>query len=123
MDAPCPLIVMTTCPDAGTARRIARALVAGRLAACVNVLAPAWSVYRWTDAVEEATEVPILIKTTRDRYDELEVELRRVHPYQLPEIVALPLTAGFGPYLAWIHSETSSEIPGSSTQNGHHPDE
>lgn len=123
MDPPCALIVMTTCPDAGSARRIARVLVERRLAACVNVLAPVWSVYRWSDAIEDATEVPILIKTGRDRYDEIEAEIRRMHPYQLPEIIAIPLAAGFSPYLAWIQSEASGELPGSSMQNSHKPDE
>lgn len=100
------LLVLTNCPDAGTATRIARALVEQRLAACVNQLAPVQSVYRWQGAVEAAAEVPLLIKTTRDRYVALEETIRQLHPYTVPEIVAWPLTLGFGPYLRWIDDET-----------------
>ncbi len=104
------LVVLTNCPDSDSASRIARALVENRLAACVNRLAPAQSVYRWQGAIEQATEVPLLIKCTRARYAEVEAAIRQLHPYSVPEIVALPVTAGFAPYLRWIDDETQPPL-------------
>lgn len=101
------LLVLTNLPDAASAERIARLLVEQRLAACVNLLAPCTSVYRWNGAVETATEVPLLIKTTRARYAELQATLAEAHPYELPEIVAVPLEAGLSGYLAWVAAETT----------------
>ena len=83
------LVVLTNCPDDEVADRIARTLVESGLAACVNRLAPASSIYRWQGAVERATETPLLIKTTRERYAEVEQAIRALHPYEVPEIVAL----------------------------------
>jgi periplasmic divalent cation tolerance protein len=100
------LLVLTNCPDAEAAARIARALVDGRFAACVNQLAPVTSVYRWQGSVETAIEVPLLVKCTRERYPAVEQTIRALHPHALPEIVALPLAAGFGPYLRWVDDET-----------------
>jgi periplasmic divalent cation tolerance protein len=105
------LLVMTTLPDAATAERLAGELVAARLAACVNVLTPVRSVYRWKGAVETADEVPLLVKTTRERYAALEAVLRAAHPYELPEIVALPVAAGLAPYLEWVAAETQPDVP------------
>jgi periplasmic divalent cation tolerance protein len=105
------LLVMTTLPDAAAAERIAAELVAARLAACVNVLAPVRSVYRWKGAVETADEVPLMVKTTRERYAALESALRAAHPYELPEIVALPVAAGLAPYLEWVAAETQPDVP------------
>lgn len=104
---PDTLLVLTNLPDAASAERIARLLVEQRLAACVNILAPCTSVYRWNDALETAAEVPLLIKTTRARYAELEAVLAEAHPYELPETVAVPLEAGLPGYLAWVASETT----------------
>jgi len=104
------LIVLTNCPDAAVADRIARALVENRLAACVNQLPPVASTYRWQGAVESATEVSLLIKCTRDRYAAVEEAIRQMHPYQVPEIVALPVIAGFGPYLRWVVDETQPPL-------------
>ncbi len=103
------LVVLTTVPDAATAERLAARLVADRLAACVNVLAPVRSVYRWKGTVETAAEVPLLVKTTRERYAALEDALRALHPYELPEIVALPVAAGLEAYLAWVAEEIRGE--------------
>ena len=103
------LLVMTNLPDAAAARALAGALVEGRLAACVNILAPCRSVYRWKDALEEAEEVPVLIKTTAAAYPALEAAIRAGHPYELPEIVALPLSAGLPAYLQWVADETAIE--------------
>lgn len=100
------LVVLTNLPDQDSARRLALAVVESRAAACVNVLSGSRSVYRWEGAIESADEVPVLIKTTRTRYPALERELRAHHPYELPEIIALPVVAGLGPYLAWVRAET-----------------
>ncbi|MDB5801711.1 MAG: CutA1 divalent ion tolerance protein [Rhodocyclales bacterium] len=100
------LLVMTTAPDAATAQKIARALVERRLAACVNILAPCQSVYNWQGAVEDSNEVPMLIKTTAARYGALEAAITAIHPYEVPEIVALPLSHGLPEYLNWVVAET-----------------
>lgn len=100
------LLVMTTMPDAQAAGVLARALVEGRLAACVSIQSGCESVYRWQGAVEQAREIPVLIKTTSARYPAVETELRRLHPYALPEIVAIPVTHALPGYLQWVVSET-----------------
>ena len=105
-----PLLILTNCPDEATAERIARTLVEQRLAACVNRLAPAHSIYRWEGAIERTIETPLLIKSTRERYAELEAAIRSLHPYSVPEIIAVPIAAGFGPYLRWIESETQPPL-------------
>jgi periplasmic divalent cation tolerance protein len=100
------LLVITNTPDRATAERIAEALVTARVAACVNVLADCVSVYRWKGAVERASEVPLLIKTTSSAYPRLESVLRELHPYELPEIIALSASAGLPEYLEWVDIET-----------------
>ncbi len=100
------LLILTTLPDQDTARQLARQLVEARLAACVNVLAACTSVYRWQGQIQEETETPVLIKTWADRYAALETFLREHHPYQLPEIVALPIEQGLPGYLDWLRAET-----------------
>ncbi len=102
------LLVITNLPDRTTAERIAEVLVTERVAACVNVLAECTSVYRWQGKLERANEVPLLIKTTRAAYPELEVMLRKLHPYAVPEIIALPVTAGLPEYLNWVVQETQT---------------
>ena len=114
------LLVMSSLPDQAAAQQLARTLIERRLAACVSVLAPCTSVYRWKDKVEEAIEVPVLIKTTAGRYAELESALRALHPYELPEIVAVPVLRGLPAYLDWVAGETappaiSSPSPSSSS--------
>ncbi|MDD3352402.1 divalent-cation tolerance protein CutA [Zoogloea sp.] len=101
------LLVLTNLPDADSARHIARQLIEGHLAACVNILPGCISVYHWKGQVEEAHEIPLLIKTTRERYPDLEAALLKAHPYELPEIVAIPLQQGLPGYLAWVAAETS----------------
>lgn len=103
------LLVITTCPDQGAAESLAAALVDARLAACVNVLAPCRSIYRWQGAVEAADEVPLLIKTSAERYAALEAGIRARHPYELPEIVAIPIDRGLPAYLQWLHDETLTD--------------
>jgi|SRR5688572_16191240 len=104
------VIVLTNMPDRDAALKLARELVAKRLVACVNVLAGCTSVYRWKGEVEEADEVPVLIKTRAGRYDEVEAVIRRLHPYELPEIVAVPVTRGLDEYLQWVAAETTISI-------------
>lgn len=96
------LIVMTTLPDRASAERLASLLVERGLAACVNLLAPCRSVYRWEGGVQQAEELPMLIKTTDARYAGLEDAIRAAHPYDLPEIVALPVERGLAGYLDWV---------------------
>lgn len=103
------LLVLTQLPDAAAARTLAGVLVEARLAACVNILAPCRSVYRWQGKIEEAEEIPLLIKTTAERYAALEAAIRRHHPYELPEIIAVPLERGLPGYLDWVAAETSPE--------------
>lgn len=100
------LLVITNLPDAPAAERLARQLIAARAAACVNQLAPCTSVYRWQGKIESAVEIPLLIKTTRAAYPRLERLIREAHPYELPEIIAVPVTAGLPAYLDWVSDET-----------------
>ena len=100
------LLVLTNLPDRPSAERLATKLVEYPLATCVNILAPCDSVYTWKGKVENAQEHPMLIKTTRDRYAALEAAIRAGHPYELPEIIAVSLAAGFSAYLEWVASET-----------------
>ena len=104
------LLVLTNVPDEVTAHTIARKVVEGRLAACVNVLPAVRSIYRWEGKVEEAAEVTMLVKSTRDRYAELEAAIREVHPYDVPEIIALPVAAGLPAYLDWVDLETKKDV-------------
>jgi periplasmic divalent cation tolerance protein len=104
------LLVITHLPDADSAHALAAALVETRVAACVTILAPCRSVYRWQGKLEDAAEVPVLIKTLADRYAALETAIRARHPYELPEIVAVPITRGLPEYLAWVADETREPI-------------
>ncbi len=99
-------LVITNCPDEETANRIALAVVEAKLAACVNILPRVQSIYRWQGAVESAAEVPLLIKTTAAAYPALEAAIRESHPYDVPEIIALPITAGLPAYLNWLAADT-----------------
>ena len=104
------LLVMTNLGDVASAQMLARALVEQRLAACVNILPAVQSIYRWNGAVEQAAEVTLVIKTTIARYAELEQAIRALHPYELPEVIAVPVSAGLPAYLEWIAQETRKEI-------------
>ncbi len=103
------LLVVTNLPDRKSAEALARSLVEKQVAACVNILQPCRSVYRWKGAVEWADEVPLLIKTTEARYSELEVAIREQHPYEIPEIIAVPVVGGLPDYLAWLIAETEAD--------------
>jgi periplasmic divalent cation tolerance protein len=99
-------LVITNCPDEASANAIALAIVEAKLAACVNILPRVQSIYHWQGAVESATEVPLLIKTTTAAYPALEAAIRARHPYEIPEIIALPISAGLPAYLNWVAAET-----------------
>lgn len=96
------LLALTTCPDAATAERVARALVEGGAAACVNILPAGRSVFRWQGELQTEAEHVLLVKTRRAAYAELERLLRETHPYELPELVAVPIVAGLSGYLEWV---------------------
>lgn len=99
------IAVLTNLPDSESAFNLARELVQLRLAACANVLAPATSFYRWEGREEQATEYPVLFKSTQDCYPSLEAAIRSRHPYRLPEIIAWAVDGGAPDYLAWVESE------------------
>jgi periplasmic divalent cation tolerance protein len=103
-------IVLMTCGSLAEARRIARRAVDRRLAACVNIVAaPVESVYRWKRKVDRAREFLLIIKTTTRRLKQLEREVKRLHSYDVPEFVALPITDGSGEYLAWVVDSVKSK--------------
>lgn len=97
-----PIVVLTTCPDEATAASMARDLVESGLAACVNRVGPVHSTFRWQGAIQDEPEVLLVIKTVIPRYSELEMRLKTLHPYEVPEIIALPIVAGAASYLAWL---------------------
>ena len=97
------IVVLVTCGSAKEARRIARAVVQQRMAACTNIVAtPVHSIYRWKGKVESAEEFLLVIKTTQGRFAELKAAVKRLHSYDVPEIIALPIAAGGTNYLNWI---------------------
>ena len=100
------LICFCTCPDADTAERIATALVDERLAACVNLLPGVRSVYRWQDQVEHADEVLLLLKTMPEHFDSLKARLLELHPYELPEVLAVETDHAHPDYLLWVAAQT-----------------
>ena len=105
-----PLLVLTNLPDRAAAESLADALITEQLAACVNILAPCRSVYRWQGSVQHDEEHPILIKTTEERYAALEQAIRTRHPYELPEIVAVRIERGLAAYLDWLAAETGATL-------------
>lgn len=98
-----PCIVLCTVPDPATGEMLGRHLVERNLAACVNLVPGLTSIYRWQDALEQAAETLLLIKTRGDRFEAVSAAIRHLHPYELPEIVAVPLMAGLPAYLDWIN--------------------
>ncbi len=101
------LLVFTNLPDEASAAKLAQQLIEARVAACVSQLAPSISTYRWQNSIETAAEVPLLIKTSRAAYPHLEKLLRKAHPYELPEIIAVPVTTGLPAYLDWVTGQTT----------------
>lgn len=102
------LLVITNLPDRIAAEKLADRLVEKRVAACINILAPCRSVYRWQGAVQHDEEHPMLIKTTREAYAALEAQIKALHPYELPEIVAVSIERGLPAYLDWVAGEIAS---------------
>jgi periplasmic divalent cation tolerance protein len=101
-------VVLMTAPDRETAEELAEALVGERLAACANVLPGITSIYWWEGAVEKASEVLVVLKTAPDRVEALVERAAEIHPYDVPEVIALPVREGHGPYLTWVERETTS---------------
>lgn len=104
------LLVQTNLPDMQSANALAQALVQARLAACVNLLPAVQSVYHWQDKIEHATEICLQIKTTQSRYAQVERAIIAAHPYDLPEVIAIPVS-GHSAYLHWVVQETSHDKP------------
>jgi periplasmic divalent cation tolerance protein len=100
------IIVLTNFPGRDSALALARRLVEAKLAACVNVLEGCTSVYRWKSKIESGQEVPMLIKTRAELFSAVQAAICSGHPYELPEIVAVPVTAGLGEYLSWVRAQT-----------------
>jgi periplasmic divalent cation tolerance protein len=102
------IVVMVTCGSRAEAKKIARAVVEARLAACANVMgSPVQSIYRWKGKVETAKEVLVLMKSTRKRFSALEREIRRLHSYETPEVIAVPIARGSTGYLRWIEESVA----------------
>ena len=102
------LIALTTCPGSIPAKKIARELVSKKLAACVNIIPDIESYYTWENQVNENKEYLLLIKTTREIYPKLEQHIKAIHPYELPEIIAVPIHTGLDKYCDWIRENTSN---------------
>lgn len=105
------VLIISNFPDQKTATLLAEALVEQRLAACVNVLSPCVSIYRWKGKIESAGEVPVLIKTRKQQYDRVEQLIKMMHPYELPEVIVVPITGGLPAYLQWIADTTLLSNP------------
>jgi periplasmic divalent cation tolerance protein len=105
-----PLLVISNVPDMTVANTIAAAIVEQQAGACVNILPAVQSVYRWQGKVETAMEVTLLVKTVNSRYAALEQLIASLHPYDTPEIIAIPVAAGLPAYLQWIAQETTKDL-------------
>jgi len=110
-DEPRRLVALSTVGNAEDAERIARALVERRLAACVNVVRGVVSVYRWKREIQRDEEVLLVIKTRAESFPALKEALVALHPYEVPELIALPIEAGHAPYLAWLDESTGVATP------------
>ena len=98
------IVVLTTCELESDAERMARALVDGRLAACVNVVPGVRSFYHWKGETQASEEFLLIVKTSRDLFGALRAEMEKLHPYEVPELLALPVVAGAEDYLSWLQS-------------------
>jgi periplasmic divalent cation tolerance protein len=106
------IVGLSTCPDQATGKRIAEALVGERLATCVNRIAGVASTYFWDGRLQDDAEILLIIKTTAARLAELEARLKVLHPYELPELIVLPVTGGNERYLQWVRSGVSEQTEG-----------
>ena len=106
------LVVLATAPDEPAAQALAQALVAEGLAACVNRVPGVRSTYRWQGAVRDEAEVLLVIKSTAAAYAALERRIRELHPYEVPEVIALPVLRGSQPYLAWLSGQVMRDEGG-----------
>ncbi|HEY8459015.1 MAG TPA: divalent-cation tolerance protein CutA [Blastocatellia bacterium] len=104
------LVVLTTLENHEDGERLAGLLLESALAACVQILPPMTSIYRWQGAIERASEILLLIKTTRDAYPRVETVIKENHPYQTPEIIALPVAAGLADYLSWLRDSVKNPL-------------
>ena len=102
------ILVINTCPGSITAKNIATDLVANELAACIQIIPGVQSYFRWSGKVEVSDEYLLFIKTTRQGYEQVEKSILKLHPYELPEIIAVPITGGLNDYLSWISDSTRS---------------
>ncbi len=100
------ILVLSTCPGSISAKKIAQELVTEKLAACVNIVPGVKSIFSWIGKVDTANEHMLVIKTTLDSYDAVEKRIKKLHPYELPEIIAVPIHTGFAGYLDWISANT-----------------
>jgi periplasmic divalent cation tolerance protein len=101
------ILVLTNLPNQASAIALAERVVNAKLAACVNILGTCRSIYHWQGKIESTEETPVLIKTTENAYPTLEKTIRELHPYELPEIIHVPIAGGFAAYLQWVAAETS----------------
>ncbi len=102
------ILVITNVPDRAVATALAQSLLDRRLAACINIGAPVESIYHWQDRIETGHEVPVVVKTRSALYSNVEDAIRELHPYDTPEIIAIPVVAGDARYLAWLADETAT---------------
>ena len=103
------IAVLCTAPDAEVAERLARGVVEARLAACVNILPAVRSIYRWEGRVQDDAELLLVIKTRHEHFDALRAWLTQHHPYDVPEVLGLPVSAVSAPYLSWLEGETARD--------------
>jgi periplasmic divalent cation tolerance protein len=102
------ILVLTNAPNEHCAKEIADALIKMQLAACVNILSPCLSIYRWEEGVERSTETPMLIKTNQNQYSAIEKIILKMHPYELPEIITLHVSGGLPRYLQWVNAQLTN---------------
>ena len=105
------VVALTTAPSAEVAERIGRSLVEERLAACANVVTGITSIFWWKDAIQRESEALVILKTTAAEVEALERRVAELHPYDVPELVAIPVAAGHGPYLDWVRAEVGDDVP------------
>lgn len=103
------VVVLITAPNEEEAAKIAKDIVGSRLAACVNIIRNIRSIYRWQGKIEDEGEVLMLVKTRKELFNDLQKRIRELHPYAVPEIIALPIIEGFEGYLGWLRDETAQQ--------------